>query len=632
MSDFDDEDGGGYDYDDGGDGYDYDEAGSELSEDDGTGFEGLLDDEESHASSDERSDDEIDLNEGADSVNERNGFFDMEASEDDGHSEGRSDDESGTSSTMSGDDRESEARRTNRTFHAFPLLPPELREMIWLAASSDLTAKSRVFDFTLVSIAQDGVDELWESVWLEAQTASARAVLATCRESRGIALKRLPDTLPLRGKRFDIRCNLAKDVIFLGMPPLRSRLRSIPDFSDKIKHLALEAEFVSENSHPANFPYMDQDAHDFVLTFSHLETLYSSYTNEDISRGNWSWFKTNELHTYDVHAKEAEYGFQEDMDQIYCWPVGRGLEVVHSIFPKRPRKEDDPDQVTEQNEQPEEDAEEVDDVFDLADSDAAELEREVEEDRQEAIRAVVGRHGAHGFWHLPMAIFQFEEGMYMFKTMMRWKENRGHTCVNPFHCLEGDEDVSEGVSEPDEYESEGIDDDDIPDEDDVGDDEDLDSLVNGDSLASDDYDLDLSPGYGHGPRVEELFDSENDSPVEDNPGEDTDASVHIEGGLDETELPTADFSNPEPESPANSDSEEAESPAQRAKRKPRVVRVVESDSDGDSDDVEVVEVARRTKRRIVSSDSEEDADDGGASTSRPAKRARVIVSDDEDED
>jgi hypothetical protein len=627
MSDFDEDDG---------DGYDYDEAGSEVSDDDENGFEGFLDDQASDLYPEERSDYEGALDESAGSEDERTGLFDMEASEDDGQSDDGSSDDS---VTMSGDASESEATRTNRTFHAFPLLPAELREMIWLAASPDLTAKSRVFQVALMSVTLGGVDELWESAWLAGQTESARAVLATCRESRAIALKRLPDILPLRGKRFDIRCNLEKDVVFLDVPLTRSQSCNIPGLSDRIKHLALGAEFVSGDAHPGNFPYMVQPAHDFALTFSHLETLYSHYTHEDVSVGNWSWFKTNELHTYDVYAKEyTEYGREESMDQVYCWPVGRGLDVVQSMYPK-PKKEDNPYQMAEQNEQQVEVVVEEGSVLDLAEllEDEAEMDREEEEARQDAIRAIVGRHGAHGFWHLPMVAFQFEEGKYLFKKMMQWKERDDDASVNPFHSWIEYEDSSDGESGPNEYESEGIDDDDISEEDEVDDDEDLDEdglddTVDGDGFVSDDYDLEISPAHRDGPRLEELFDSEHDSPAEYDSGEESDASVHAEAPLNETELPAADFSSPEPESPGNSDAEEEEGPVQNPQRNRRVTRVVESESDSDSDNVEVVEVARRPKRRIVSLDSEEDSGDGGASASRPVKRARVIVSDDEDED
>ncbi|RKU41440.1 hypothetical protein DL546_001269 [Coniochaeta pulveracea] len=599
MSDFDDDDGGDYEheYEDGG--LDYDEAGSEVSDDE-VEFDGFRDDDDSETCLDnllDGGDDEDDLDEPHDSLFHRGGLFDLEASEDDSDSQRGADDESESSLSMSGYDLELEARRTSSTFHAFPLLPPELREMIWLAASSDLTAQSRVFDFSLVSV-PDGLVELRPSAMLEAQTASARAVLATCRESRVIALKRLPDTLPLYGKRFDIRCNLNQDVIFLGGPPGQHLPLKMPDFAHKIRHLALDATFVSGRLYPDDFPHLSDDAQEFVLSFPHLETLYSSYYNEDVSLGRWPWFQMNELRTYEVHATEkTEYGIEEDLEQLYCWPVGDGYDIVKSMFPEK--------QIVNSEEETEENGHSEDAHWMSDDSDIDEELRN-EKYRKDAFLAIVGLHAEHGFWHHPMTTFQFEEGMHLFKTMMRWKEGKhGHG----------------GDFEPDEYESEGIDDDDISD------------LIDDDDLDERSDDLDISVMSGDDPLDQEHFDSENNSSAEDNSGEDTDTSLHAEDDLNQTELSTAHFSSPEPASRVNSSSAEEESPVQKSKQKRRLARVVESDPDSGPEDVEVVQVARRTKRRIVSSDSEENSDDGGASTSRPAKRARVILSDDdEDED
>jgi hypothetical protein len=619
MSDSDGSEGGGYDF---------DEQGSDVSlasDEEGNSFGGFLDEDASDAQSDESdapSGDGSDADESREPGVGDNGLFDMEASESDGHSD--------TSSTMSASESEYEAKRTNRTFHAFSRLPAELREMIWRHFCPDLTADARIFEFELVKVSNStkGSHEVWESAVLDQQTQPTRAVLSTCRESRALAFSALPDTLPIRRGKGCIRFHREKDVVRLRVHrPDDDPRCSIPGFTDKIKHIALDARTWTGGMLIAisRFGDMLPHAHDFLLSFPALETVYSCFSDADHFTGDlrdMSWLRLNDLHTYHVRTEEEGPGVGEDLDFLYCWPVQRSLDVVKTVFPT-PREQEDDD-----NRNDEEDEEGGDD------------DEEDEEDRKARYQAVVSAHDAHGYWHLPMVNFEFEEGIRNFDRLMRWKES-GDTSTNP---LVGFYDPESEASESDiDTDLDGF----IADEGDPSDDDgeleldqELDEdMGHGDGLASDDYDLALSPPHGEGPRVEDLFDSEHDTLSDDGSEEGSDDSGASVGPgfadqLADTELPAADFSSPEPDPKGTNDSEssssEEESLVQVVSRPKR--HIVSSDSDESSDDVSVVEPQRRAKRRIVSSDSEGDSDDSNAVASRPAKRARVVVSESEDED
>jgi hypothetical protein len=146
-----------------------------------------------------------DLEDSGESLDGENSLLDIEAIESGDESE---------------EDSEGEGQYDWRPeLHSFPqflLLPIELRQHIWECFDWDMRCEGRVFD--MLPMWGGGTSsrsiELWESATLAAQTAAARAVLATHRESREMALKFYPDTLSLRNGGL-IRLNKANDVILL---------------------------------------------------------------------------------------------------------------------------------------------------------------------------------------------------------------------------------------------------------------------------------------------------------------------------------------------------------------------------------------------------------------------------------
>ncbi|KAI1100757.1 hypothetical protein F4804DRAFT_34171 [Jackrogersella minutella] len=219
-----------------------------------------------------------------------NGFLDMEAAE----SEGQTDDD---------DDLSSDG--AEQIFPQFMQLPPELRARVWELYDPDLRVKTRVFRLIITS----SEFEIWESAFLVEQTAPARAMLATHRESREQALRFYPDTFNTR--RGVIRYNSEKDVIFLeGGPAAGNELGDIDIVSvlGDPKYLAFGGEFSMAELAISNFQSKN------------LKGIFLCYQNYQISGEVLQWCVSDSIHHFYTQGTEEVLGESWPVESMYCWP------------------------------------------------------------------------------------------------------------------------------------------------------------------------------------------------------------------------------------------------------------------------------------------------------------------------
>lgn len=471
-----------------------------------------------------------------------NGFFDMEAVESGADSDEPSDASSSDDSqhVRSPLPLESDHIRAPSSFPQFMQLPPELRHHIWSLFCPDLVAKSRVFE---VEVNPKPRNNLGIGAFLQQQTAPTRAVLATHRESRALALRTFPDTLPIHDGDGVVRFNKNTDLVLFDEPP-----RSI---LENIYYLGLGPDWGFDEDLPAKDPSsVDPRIQILLQTFPNLKAVY--YHIEGRNPATMPWLKADKLNFYHFQAYEEEPGLGEDLDFIFCWPDPASNAVpleVHDI--------PTPDHANE-------------DYHDAASNDRS-----------------VGPRRLRVFELLQ---FDIQDAVEEFNRLMEWRHSGGELDWEAATSSESD-------SETNEYESEGIDDEE----------------VNVDSQgSSEDDDLAVLPSSED--------ESEEAGSVPDHISISSSGSDmgEGEGGLPRLAshivYPVATFSSPETGSASSSTLENGGPESSSSEESP-------------------VRIVNRAKRRIVSSDLEDDSDGGPASKSeRPLKRARVVLSDSEEED
>ncbi|KAI0401461.1 hypothetical protein F4802DRAFT_580331 [Xylaria palmicola] len=227
-------------------------------------------------------------------------FFDMEAEESDGY--GVQEDE--------GDVDE----RQHYSFPQFARLPPELRAMIWEAADPYMLSGARIFE--VQAARQDGELQLWESATLARQTAPARAVLATCRESRRIAWAHYPDVVQLRGGRYQFRFKSANDIILIrGLSP--SALRN-SRWCGKIQYVAFEA-----------LPTIDEiwalhqaglNPRDFLHGDNNIKAIFLCCESYDLKYVALGWTASESTKRFYLETHYELQGVDaEEFKALYCW-------------------------------------------------------------------------------------------------------------------------------------------------------------------------------------------------------------------------------------------------------------------------------------------------------------------------
>ncbi|KAH7242141.1 hypothetical protein BKA59DRAFT_480097 [Fusarium tricinctum] len=460
------------------------------------------------------------------------------------------DDDSGDESDDEDNDHYETGLRNSSTANYFPQfcrLPVELRNRIWELFCPELCARYRVLDF-LISYGttrhpESATSLVWtvrDGIALEDQTRNLRTVFAVCQESRALATNAFPNSLSIDAGTGDaiVAFNRNSDVVLvngLTCPPGRN-IFHLPEFASEIKNLALGGPDILDNLSGSDVPTL-------VNQFTQLETFYVNVSSTDCQKSSLAWCTSDLVNHYQTQTYEKQPGLGEDLQFLWCWP---DLQR-HPDFAR------------------------------------FQINRDTWDNLPDPLGSTLERRGLKAW---PMVAFEYERGLRRYEMLQTLGPDLGDDTSSE---EEGD-DEDDG-SNLDEYESDGIDDDEILETYDDSDEEGI-SLASGSPASASRV-------------IHEISDDEDED--EDGTGADTGAGAG------------ANFSSPEPE-------EEPESaPVQRG-RKRRVV------SDSDDEDEEDVQPSKRARTgRIVESDDEDDEPEV-AQVDLPQKRSRTIISDDEDED
>jgi hypothetical protein len=510
--------------------------------------------------SDQRSGDSSPGSVSSESSEDVHGFLDAEAVE--------SDDESRDDSQDADDDDED-----SPTFHPFGRLPPELRRQIWGFFCREINLKSRLLDITVGPPSERHAHTyswpLGKRPWtardgrtLDAMTLSTRRLLAVNHESREIALKAFPDALGLDLASGDaiVRFNKETDVILLtgyGMDYHDTGQYHFPEFAKHIRQLAISAT-LGYNSAAGDSADLKIE---FLRQFPNLKRTF--FLLENMQHGtprNLRWCVPGYVHELFVETMEEAPGVGEDMKMVFCWPNVDEHKTFHDMYRKT----------------------------------HSSLPEDLDQDELEEL----------GIEPYPMAIFQFDSGLAWYKELQDKLAAAPPDFTLELGSSSGDE--SSEASEPDEYESDGIDDDPVSELDDHSEDE----LIPDDITA------------GSGSPSEEISLGQFSSPEPDSPhaaGKDAPRSNGV----------------PQPRALKRrivSDSEEEDDEVRepRAKRV-RVGRGAVLDS-SDDEDVAKEEPAptKRVRSRAVLSDSDES--DGGAETGSKGHNNAPVPSESQDDE
>ncbi|KAK8913268.1 hypothetical protein H634G_08498 [Metarhizium anisopliae BRIP 53293] len=297
-------------------------------------------------------------------------------------------------------------------FPQFMRLPVELRRHVWELFCPDMVATTRVLCFTLSpssAIMRRPDDHSAKDHWsLADQTEELRAMLATHRESRTMALKRFPDKLRMDAGSGDavVWFNRERDVVYMyGFETYRTY--HLPGFAEEV-HQAVISQDVVDNSRVTRAR----------ATFPNLKRLYIGMEHYDLRRREKRWCGTDYVHRYVVQTYRREIGLGEDTEVLYCWPdVDR-----HPDFAR------------------------------YAISNVYKHDHEVAETMEAAKDA--------GTEVLPMVVFEYESGI------ARWEELRAMKDIpvlddgseDDSDETDTEQDGSQEETDSNEYESEGIDD------------------------------------------------------------------------------------------------------------------------------------------------------------------------------
>jgi hypothetical protein len=456
------------------------------------------------------------------------------------------------------------------SFPQFMQLPPEIRHEIWRLFCPDLVAKSRVFEFTISRSDGQGWIKMPINAgnFLDQQTAALRAVLATHRESRALALRTLPDTLAFGDSydvlRFNLRFNKERDIIRLSESPgVFPESARTCGFTHHIRHLALDAEF-SEMPDPALRTYLGG----LLRRYPNLEAVYLHVEARDCELAEMPWLKADKLNIYHFQTYEEYHGIGEDLDFVYCWPDpgGGAVPIAEYDFP--------------------------------AENHASGHDSKPGSDHGSGSGSGDELTASRRLPLFPLVEFELESGMDMFNRLMEWRRSGGELDLDWDSSSDSD-------SEPNEYESEGINDEDIEEDSQQASDEE-------DDLAVLDHSEDESDGGGGVVAVAghiSISSSDNDS---DSDSGDSDGGVeHL---LDHEDHPFATFSSPEA-GPGSSSTMEGDAASESSSSEESPVRMVS-----------------RPKRRIVSSDAEDDSDDEPASRPSKRARIVLSDSEEEEKE
>ncbi|KAG5958185.1 hypothetical protein E4U58_005466 [Claviceps cyperi] len=238
----------------------------------------------------------------------------------------------------SSEDNSEKRNSVSPEFPQFVRLPPELRHQIWCFYCPDLSAKPRVLTFKLeprsTVLGRPDQYRVTNHSTLAYQTKNLRAMLATHRESRSIAVGKYPDELAMdvvgrlpdeftmdagSGKAI-VRFRKETDVISL-MDFETDRDYFLPDFSNKIENLAVK-------------PMREVTTQDFVWNndavveaipaikamFPNLKRLLSHCPAVFGPRIIMEWCTTDQVHACMVEMDRPRNRLGEDTKTLFCWP------------------------------------------------------------------------------------------------------------------------------------------------------------------------------------------------------------------------------------------------------------------------------------------------------------------------
>ncbi|KAL1838378.1 hypothetical protein VTJ49DRAFT_2719 [Mycothermus thermophilus] len=209
------------------------------------------------------------------------------------------------------------------TFPQFMKLPIELRFRIWEFFCPELTGNGRVLCFKYDKNNRSTWIE--DSLFLDQVTVRARAVLSVHRESRQLAIKAFPDTLTFGDDgRSAVRFNASKDIISLeslyrtSPHSARGVMRSIfhgtgfpscPGFTEHVRLVCVELNDLGP------------DAEETFKHFPNLQTIYvdvfPTFDKPELLR----WCTSDRIKRYSFnHFWEDEVGNGCFAPKLYCCP------------------------------------------------------------------------------------------------------------------------------------------------------------------------------------------------------------------------------------------------------------------------------------------------------------------------
>lgn len=545
-------------------------------------------------------------------------------------------------------------------FPKFMALPAELREMVWKAFCPELDGQPRVFAIDVAGI-----------TFLEQpqQTIPMRTMMAVHHESRQYALKVSPDKIDFRHEEACVPCNFEKDILLMKFHPnygINERVRRlIDDCLSPFHNIALPMEVAQVLSLPRSF----------LDLFDHLKNIYIVEEDDMQCDRALAWCGSAKTHEYTFSIDEDWPFPLPPVVTTYVWPdVTKHRDFAHHEFPPIPFFDLDGDDLGDYDAGGEDDGD--------SDSEGGDSDAEGEQDdapkpmsfhfmdngwfynilmyrrmMRQNFGAQIASPGdgddenSLGVW--PMTKFSLEAGQRRLADL----KARQHEPWDDWSLPPGDSDREET---PDEYESDGIDDDEIGDNLLSDEEDDLPShlLMDNDS---DTLDLDgveaaqfsSEPG-AESSRFGDECSSGGRTAQADSRAIDL---VSDEEGPDEPSPPRAsrrrrtiicDSEDEDNEEPArgvkrhratiiyDSENEDNEKPARGAKRR-RATIIYDSEIE-DNEGEASLEPARGAKlrRATIIHDSEDEDNEGDAPLKKPARgvnrRARAVLADSEDED
>ncbi|KAG5957651.1 hypothetical protein E4U58_005738 [Claviceps cyperi] len=267
-------------------------------------------------SSDDASTSDSDSN---NSIQNRNSLIDDEA------------EESGEEPSSGHDSRNGDAA-PRPAFPQFMQLPPELRHQIWHLYCPDLSAKARVLQFSVgpssAILQRPDHYSVKDHSSLADQTESLRVLLSMNSESRSIALRKYPDELIMDAGSGNaiVRFRKETDVVILtDWKPHRKYF--LPGFADNVESVSVnQMECYREelgiddelDSYDGTVLKVVPAMKDLFPNLKRLFTLWPGLIQStDLME---EWCETDFVHTYMVETHERESGLGEDTKSLFCWP------------------------------------------------------------------------------------------------------------------------------------------------------------------------------------------------------------------------------------------------------------------------------------------------------------------------